>query len=482
MAQMGCDVAVIGLGVMGSNLARNFASRGHRVAIFNRTPEATRELASKHPEARFVACESLASLVSSVERPRRLVLMVPAGSPVDDSLDALAPLLEADDIVIDAGNSLFSDTDRRNARAQGTAWRFVGMGVSGGSEGALLGPSIMPGGDEQAWLRLRPVLESIAAVADSGPCVAYCGRGSAGHFVKMVHNGIEYGDMQLIAESAVLLRRGLGLAPAELAEVFFRWNGAELESYLIEITADIFRTADPKLPGGLLVDAVLDRAGQKGTGRWTVKAALDLGVAIPTISAAVDARILSANRERRVEAEAAFGRPAHQALPGVSAEDIRAALYAAKMASYSQGFDLLAEASATYDYGTDLAEVARIWKEGCIIRARFLDRVREAFGQKGGESAAPSLLALSPSFRAELAERLPRWRRVVSAANQVGLPVPGLAASLAWFDSLTTADGSANLIQAQRDYFGSHTYERLDAPGEFVHTDWAAAARRDASN
>jgi 6-phosphogluconate dehydrogenase len=474
MPNQGCDVALIGLGVMGANFARNFASRGLRVAIFNRSYEATRKLVANCPDAGFVGCESLAELVAAVERPRRLVLLVPAGAPVDESLDALDPLLEADDIVIDAGNSLFLDTDRRATRAEKRPWRFVGMGISGGSEGALLGPSIMPGGDLEAWERLRPVLESVAAVADSGPCVAYCGRGSAGHFVKMVHNGIEYGDMQLIAESAILLRQGLGLPPAAVADVFSGWNEGELESYLVEITANIFRTADPRVPGGLLLDAVLDRAGQKGTGRWTVKAALDLGVAIPTIAAAVDARVLSADRERRVEAESAFGSAKDSRLEGVSVDDIRSGLYAAKMASYSQGFDLLAQASREYDYGTDLPEIARIWKAGCIIRARFLDRVREAFAP---ESEAASLLALAPSFRAELVERVPSWRRVVAAATRVGLPVPGLAASLAWFDTLGRAQGSANLIQAQRDYFGSHTYERVEAPGDFVHTDWAAAAR-----
>jgi 6-phosphogluconate dehydrogenase len=472
MAEGTCDLAVIGLGVMGGNLARNFASRGHRVAIFNRSPGATRVLVKNHPEAGFIGCETMGSLVRAVRRPRRLVLMVPAGRPVDDALDVLDPLLEADDIVVDAGNSLFSDTDRRSARAEAAAWRFVGMGVSGGSEGALLGPSIMPGGDPVAWQALRPMLESIAARADSGPCVAYCGRGSAGHFVKMVHNGIEYGDMQLIAESAVLLRQGLGLAPERVAEVFSDWNEAELESYLIEITAEIFRTPDPERPGELLLDAILDRAGQKGTGRWTVEAALELGVAIPTITAAVDARALSANRDRRVEAEVAFGRAPDRRLDGVTTEDVRAALYAAKIASYSQGFDLLARASEERSYGTDLAEVARIWKAGCIIRARFLDRVREAFGGESRSGAVPRLLALAPGFRNELSARLPAWRKVVQAAVGAGIPVPGLATSLAWFDTLTTARGSANLIQAQRDYFGSHTYERLEAPGEFVHTDW----------
>ena len=463
-----CDVAVLGLGVMGANLARNFASRGHRVAIYNRTTEKAQRLQADHPEAGFTFCETLESLVAALDPPRRIVLMVPAGPSVDAMLDALDPLLERDDVVIDAGNSLFRDTDRRSERARDAAWRFVGMGVSGGSEGALRGPSIMPGGDLEAWERLRPLLESIAAVSDSGPCVTYCGRGSAGHFVKMVHNGIEYGDMQLIAESAVLLRRGLGLAPDAVAEVFGAWNEAELESYLIEITADVFRTPDPERPGERLLDAVLDRAGQKGTGRWTAQDALELGVAIPTIAAAVDARVLSADRDRRVDAEALFDAGDAASLAGVTADDVRDALYASKIASYTQGFDLLARASAERDYGTDLSEVARIWKAGCIIRARFLDGVREAFAGRD----APALLAFAPAFRDALQERQGAWRRVVAEAVRVGIPVPGLAASLAWFDTLRTARGSANLIQAQRDYFGSHTYERVDAPGRFVHSEW----------
>ncbi|HKK52480.1 MAG TPA: NADP-dependent phosphogluconate dehydrogenase, partial [Myxococcota bacterium] len=458
----------VGLGVMGANLARNFASRGHAVALYNRTAEAARELARAHPESGFEVCETLEALRSALQRPRRIILMVPAGSAVDDVLDALDPLLERDDIVVDAGNSLFTDTDRRSERASHADWRFVGMGVSGGSEGALLGPSIMPGGEEAAWEELRPLLESIAAQSDSGACVTHCGRGSAGHFVKMVHNGIEYGDMQLIAESAMLLRRGLGLSPSAVADVFAEWNEGDLESYLIEITADIFRKRDPRDPDSLLLDAVLDRAGQKGTGRWTVKAALDLGVAVPTLAAAVDARVLSSDRERRVEAERAFRDGPPAGLERVDAEDVRAALYASKVASYTQGFDLLARASEAYEYGTDLAEVARIWKAGCIIRARFLDRVRVAF-RKAGE--APPL-ALAPDFRDEIVRRLPRWRRVVAEAVRVGIPVPGLATSLSWFDTLSTARGSASLIQAQRDYFGSHTYERVDAPGVFVHSEW----------
>jgi 6-phosphogluconate dehydrogenase len=466
-----CSIAVMGLGVMGANLASNFASRGHRVAIFDRTTGAARALVENHPEAHFTLCEDTISLVASLERPRQIVLMVPAGPAVDSVLDLLDPLLEQDDVVIDAGNSLYSDTDARVERAAGASWRFVGMGVSGGSDGALRGPSIMPGGDEEAWRRLRPALESVAAATDSGPCVTYCGRGSAGHFVKMVHNGIEYGDMQLIAEAAVVLRRGLGLPADAVADVFAAWNTGALESYLIEITADIFRTKDPENPEALLLDAILDRAGQKGTGRWTVEAALGVGVAVPTIAAAVEARVMSAQRDRRVEAEACFGERSKTSLTGVSSEDVGAALYAAKIASYAQGFDLLARASEERGYGTDLAEVARIWKAGCIIRARFLDRVRAAFNEEGGTS----LLALAPDFREDLIECLPSWRRVVAAAMGAGLPIPGLAASLSWFDTLTTSRGSANLIQAQRDYFGSHRYERVDRPDHFVHTDWAVS-------
>jgi len=479
MTRPTCTIAMIGLGVMGSSLARNLARHGQRVALYDRSPDAAPSLAARHPEAGFVACDSIAAVVAAVARPRPIILLVPAGDPVDASLAALAPLLEADDVVVDAGNSFFRDTDRRAAATKSARWHFVGMGVSGGSEGALLGPSMMPGGDPAAWARLRPILESIAAVADSGPCVADCGRGSAGHFVKMVHNGIEYGDMQLIAEIAMLLREGIGLAPARCAETFELWGAAELESYLIEITAAIFRTADPEIRGSLLLDSVLDRAEQKGTGRWTIEAALELGVAIPTITAAVDARLLSAGRERRLAASALFSRsdtPSPK-LVGVDVDDLRAALYAAKIASYSQGFELLARASAAYDYGTDLASVARIWKAGCIIRARFLDRVRTAFSDPVPQPGAAPLLALSPGFVGELRERLPGWRRTVAAATTAGLAIPGLAASLAWFDTLTTARGSASLIQAQRDYFGHHGYERVDAPGTPVHTDWSRANR-----
>jgi 6-phosphogluconate dehydrogenase len=467
------DIAVIGLGVMGSNLARNFASRGFRVGGYDRTVEKARALAAAHPEARLDVAETLPALVARLERPRRIVLLVVAGKPVDDLLDALDPLLEEDDIVVDAGNSLFTDTDRRDARAKERPWRFVGMGVSGGAEGALLGPSLMPGGDVEAWVRLKPILEAVAARGTGGPCVTYCGKGSAGHFVKMVHNGIEYGDMQLIAETATMLREGLGLEPEAVAETFSRWNEGELESFLIEVTADVFRVKDPRSPSGApLLDAVRDTAGQKGTGKWTVMAAAELGVAVPTIAAAVDARILSAQKPLRVAAEPLLG-GGRGALAGVSVDDLGDALYASKIASYTQGFDLLARASVEKDYGSDLGEIARIFTAGCIIRARFLDRVAAAFKAP----SPPPLLALAPDFADELRRRLPAWRRVVGAATAAGLAVPGHATSLAWLDTLATARGSAALIQAQRDYFGSHGYERIDEPGVPQHTDWKRLAR-----
>ncbi|NNL66441.1 MAG: NADP-dependent phosphogluconate dehydrogenase [Myxococcales bacterium] len=473
MSEEECDVAVVGLGVMGANLARNLARNGQRVAVQTRKRAAADRLAAAHPEAGFRVVADAKALATALVRPRRIVLLVPAGHAVDDVLDALDPWLEPGDLVIDGGNSLYSDTDARQERAATRPWDFIGMGVSGGEQGALLGPSLMPGGDEAAWPVLRPLLGSIAADSDSGRCVTWCGNGSAGHFVKMVHNGIEYGDMQLIAETATLLRRGLGLDAARVADVFDEWNQGELDSFLIEITAGIFRTPDPAGDGEApLLDAILDAAGQKGTGRWTVRAALELAVAVPTVAAAVDARVLSSAVALRARAEQAFG-GSDEPLSGVAASDLRDALYASKIASYAQGFALLRAGSEAYGYGTDLAEVARIWKAGCIIRARFLDAVREAFADA---DAAPELLALAEGFRRELAARLPAWRRVVSAAARAGIPAPGLAASLAWFDTLKTARGSANLIQAQRDWFGSHGYERRDQPGVAVHTDWTGGS------
>ena len=462
------DVAVLGLGVMGSSLARNFASRGLKVAAFNRNPDVARALATAHPEANLGVATTYEALVAMLSRPRRIVVLVNAGAPVDDVLGKLAPLLEEGDVVVDAGNSLYTDTERRVEGFRERPWRFLGMGVSGGAEGALLGPALMPGGDLAAFETMRPLLDAIAARGAHGACVAYCGKGSAGHFVKMVHNGIEYGDMQLIAESVSLMRVGLGLPAKEVAAAFLRWNGGDLASYLVEITADILRTPDPeKADGSLLLDAILDQAGQKGTGRWTVVAAAEHSVPVPTIAAAVDARNLSAARPLRLRAAQALG-AIQRPLDAVSANDVRDALYASKIASYAQGFALLAAASQSRGYGTDLAEVARGWTGGCIIRAALLERIMEAFRA----DPALDMLALTPFFAEALRRREAAWRRVIVAAARVGLPTPSLSASLAWFDTLRTARGSANVIQAQRDYFGSHTYERLDKPGIAVHTEW----------
>ena len=467
-----CDVGVVGLGVMGGGLARNLASRSYRVAVYNRSVETARRLSAQHPGAGLTVVERLEDIARALVRPRLILMLVTSGPPVDDVLAALGPHLENGDVIVDAGNSHFTDTERRIARAADQPWRFVGMGVSGGAEGALLGPSLMPGGDARAWERMRPVCEAIAAVSDARPCVTWCGRGAAGHFVKMVHNGIEYGDMQLIAEATLLLRRGLGLAPGAVADAFAAWNEGELESFLLEIAAGILRVPDPANPGALLLDAILDRAAQKGTGRWAVQAALDLGIAIPTISAAVDSRALSANVALRERADEVFRKAGRGPFQEVTLDDVRAALYASRIATYSQGFMLLATASAEHEYGTSLAEVARIWRAGCIIRARLLDELRRALGS-GNEPC----LAFAPTLRAEIVRRLPAWRRVVAAAARAGLPVPALAASLAWLDTLTTARGSTDLIQAQRDWFGAHGYERRDRPGEIVHSAWQPASK-----
>jgi len=456
------DVGIIGLGVMGAQLARNVASRTISVAGYERNLEQGKKVAAAYPEAKLEISESLAAFVASLAPPRRIIVMVPAGAPVDAVLDGLDPLLAEGDVVADGGNSHYADTERRQTR--GKTWRFLGMGVSGGSEGALKGPAIMPGGDAVAYARMQPVLEAIGARSKSGVCVAYCGAGSAGHFVKMVHNGIEYGDMQLISETTTLMERGLGMSHRQASDVFGAWNKGDLESFLIEITADVLRAEDAdKTP---LVDKILDAAGQKGTGKWTVIAALDHGVAIPTIAAAVDARNLSSQKALRVRAEKELA-PERTKIEGVSIDDLADALYAAKLASYTQGFALLRAASEAKGYGTDLSEVARIWTGGCIIRARFLDRVREAFAARPNE-----LLLLAPEMTKDVVKRVPALRRTVAGAARAGIAIPGLAASLTWFDTLTTGRGSAWMIQAQRDYFGSHGYERIDNPGVPAHSEW----------
>ncbi len=463
-----CDVGVVGLGVMGGGLARNLASRGYRVAIFSRSRESAQQVAAAHPEAALRPASDLGDLVRSIERPRRILLLVPAGEPVDAVLGALDALLDGDDVVVDAGNSHFADTERRCAWGSALPWHFIGMGVSGGAEGALHGPSLMPGGDDRGWPLIRPICEAIAAPSDRGPCVSWCGRGGAGHFVKMIHNGIEYADMQILAESALLLRRGLSLPPSALPEVFEAWNQSELESFLVETAARVFRVPDPGNPGAPLLDAVLDRAAQKGTGRWTVQAALALGIPSPVIACAVDARSLSADAAVRARAQVLVGDGDARQLAGVSVEDVRSAFYASRIVAYAEGFAVLGAAIREHSYGTDLAEIARIWRGGCIIRARVLDRIIEALAAAG---ETPSLALVEP-LRGELALLTPAWRRVVGAAAGVGVPVPAMSASLGWIDTVRTAPGSADLIQALRDAFGAHGYERRDRPGELVHSAW----------
>lgn len=469
---MGSDLAIVGLGVMGSNLARNFHSRGWTVSVYNREADIASAFMAAHGDARFVRCDDYGALTASLSKPRRVVLMVTAGRAVDAVLDDLVPHLEPGDVVVDGGNSYWEDTDRREKRLAELGLSFVGMGVSGGAEGARLGPSMMPGGSEAGFEALRPMLESAAAVSDTGPCVTWCGERSAGHFVKMVHNGIEYGDMQLIAELWALMREGLGMSPGDIADTFARWNEGRLESFLVEITAGIVAAKDPD-GDGPLVDQVLDVAGQKGTGRWTVRDAVEAGLAVSTVAAAVDGRVMSARRDDRQRMATLF-EDAPTPIE-VTLEDLEAALYAAKLISYTQGFDMLRQASAERGYRTDLAEVARIWKAGCIIRAAFLDRVHDAYET---DPELP-LLCMAPGFADELRAALPAWRRVVGAAVAGGHAIPALSASLSWLDTMRRPRTSAALIQAQRDWFGAHTYRRISAPDVPVHTDWATLDRVD---
>ena len=467
---MGQSLGLVGVGVMGGSLALNFESHGVPVALYDRKPEKTEAFVQTRGKGtRMIAARSLGELAASLERPRCVLLMVTAGPAVDAVLEQLSPHLEAGDIVVDGGNSNHADTDRRIEALAPSGIRFVGMGVSGGEEGALRGPSLMPGGDRSAWERLEPMLVKIAANADTGPCVTWVGAKSAGHYVKMVHNGIEYGDMQLIAEAYDLLRHGLGLTPAEISEIFAEWNEGELESFLVEITSKIVAFKDDQGGRKPLLDAIEDAAGQKGTGRWTVQSAVELGVAVPTLAAAVDARVVSSQRELR-------GRLSSVYRPGVrpsktprkrAIERIRAALYASKICAYAQGFDLLRHADAEHGYGLDLSEIARIWKAGCIIRARFLDDVRAAYR---ADPAQPNLL-LDASFVREVKKRVEDWRATVTLSVGLGATCPAMSASLAYFDSLRRARLPANLIQAQRDYFGAHTYRRLDRECSF-HTEW----------
>ena len=457
---------VIGLGTMGRNLALNIESRDVSVAVWNRELDWTDAFVRENPGKRFTATQSLEALVDAVEHPRRILMMIPAGAPVDEMIGRLRPLLQRGDVLIDGGNSWFEDTARREGALRPDGIHFVGCGVSGGEDGARFGPSMMPGGSTVAWTLLQPVLEAIAARTDAGPCVTHVGPGGAGHFVKMVHNGIEYADMQLIAESWDLMRRGCGLSAAETADVFEEWNKGPLESFLIELSAQVCRVADP-VTGQPLVDVVLDKAGQKGTGKWTVQAALEIGIAVPTIAAALDARILSSLKDERIAAAKVLSGPAPDSAREELLRDLPGALYASRICVYAQGLALISAASRIHEWQIDLAEVARIWKAGCIIRARLLDPLRRAF------SATPGLAnaLLDPALAQAVIEAQPAWRRVVSRGAAAGIPVPAHATALAYFDSYRSARLPQNLTQAQRDAFGAHTYERIDQPGK-QHSDW----------
>ncbi|MBD2578814.1 decarboxylating NADP(+)-dependent phosphogluconate dehydrogenase [Oscillatoria sp. FACHB-1406] len=464
---------VIGLAVMGENLALNVESRGFPIAVYNRTTTVTEEFMATRAKGKDIkAASTLEEFVQILERPRKILIMVKAGIPVDAVIDQLKPLLEEGDTMIDGGNSLYEDTERRTREIELTGLGFVGMGVSGGEEGALKGPSLMPGGTQASYNDLEPILTKISAQVDDGPCVTYIGPGGAGHYVKMVHNGIEYGDMQLIAEAYDILKNVVGLNNQELHEVFAEWNASpELNSFLIEITADIFRRVDEET-GEHIVDLILDAAGQKGTGRWTVQSALELGVPIPTMYAAVNARIMSAYKEERVAASGQLTKEKAHFDIGDRAEiidKVRAALYCSKMCSYAQGMALLSKASQAYNYNLNLAECARIWKGGCIIRAGFLDKIKHAFTE---DPQLPNLL-LAPEFKQTILDRQSAWREVLVAASANGIAVPAFSSSLDYFDSYRRARLPQNLTQAQRDYFGAHTYERIDKPrGEFFHANW----------
>jgi 6-phosphogluconate dehydrogenase len=465
------QIGVTGLAVMGRNLARNLARHGYVVALHNRTAERTRSLVAEHGhEGTFLPSESVKDFVASLRRPRAIIVMVKAGDPTDAVISDLMPLLDEDDIVIDCGNAHYADTRRREQHLRGHRLHFVGSGVSGGEEGALNGPSIMPGGSPESYQTLGPMFESISAVVDGTPCCVHVGPDGAGHFVKMVHNGIEYADMQLIAEAYDLLRSGTGATPAQLAETFGTWNEGDLESFLIEITAQVLGHVDAAT-GRPLVDVVLDQAEQKGTGRWTVQSALDLGIPITGIAEATFARSLSGHADQRAAARHTYGtalNPWTVDDQDAFTEDVRKALYASKVVAYAQGFDQIQAGSEEYGWGIDRGAIATIWRGGCIIRARFLNRIREAYDEN---AALPSLL-VAPYFAQAVAAGVDSWRRVVADAARAGLPTPAFSSSLAYYDGLRRDRLPAALIQGLRDNFGAHTYRRTDKDGTF-HTLWA---------
>ncbi|NIS59268.1 MAG: NADP-dependent phosphogluconate dehydrogenase [Proteobacteria bacterium] len=464
------EIGLIGLAVMGENLVLNIESKGYSVSVYNRTVDKVKIFLEGRASGRNIrGTYSIKELIESLASPKRVIFMVKAGPAVDELIDQVKPYLSGGDIIVDGGNSFFRDTERRHEALAPEGIHYMGTGISGGEEGALKGPSIMPGGPREAYDRLAPVLTRIAAQVDDGPCCTYIGPAGAGHFVKMVHNGIEYGDMQLIGEAYDILRTALGLEPAELADIFARWNEGVLNSFLIEITAKIFTKIDEET-GKPLVDMILDKAGQKGTGKWTSQTAFDLGVAVPTINAAVEARILSAYKAERKAASKTLGGP-QKRFEGKKEELIDAvhdALYASKICSYAQGTAMMRAASEEYGWSLNLSEISRIWKGGCIIRALFLDLIKEAYSH---QPDLPNLL-LHPEFSAWILKAQDSWRTVIRTANRLGIPCLALSASLNYFDSYRRDRLPQNLTQAQRDFFGAHTYERVDREGIF-HTEWS---------
>jgi len=465
------DIGLIGLAVMGQNLVLNMNDHGFAVAVYNRTGSVTDEFLAGNAKGRAIyGAHTLEELAELLKRPRRVMLMVQAGRPVDDIIEKLLGVLEPGDIIIDGGNSNYEDSIRRTAYVESKGLLYIGTGVSGGEEGARHGPSIMPGGSPAAWPAVKPIFQAIAAkVADGSPCCDWVGENGAGHFVKMVHNGIEYGDMQIIAEAYHLMKEGLGMSNDEMHQVFARWNQGKLESYLIEITRDIlgYREAD----GSATIDVILDRAGQKGTGKWTVISALDQGIPLTLISEAVFARALSALKDERVAASAVLAGPAPAAIADKAAfiADLEEAVYASKIVSYTQGYMLMRAAAEAYKWNLNFGGIALMWRGGCIIRSVFLGKIKEAF------DADPNLtnLLVTPYFQEAVTGAQAAWRRVVAAAVEMGIPVPAMASALAFFDGYRRAWLPANMVQAQRDYFGAHTYERVDKPrGLFFHTNW----------
>ncbi len=466
------DIGLIGLAVMGENLVLNMERNGFTCAVYNRTVEKVDNFVNgRGAGKKFIGCHSIQELCDNLESPRRIMMMVKAGAAVDALIDQLVPYLDKGDILIDGGNSFFPDTIRRTKALAEKGINFIGAGVSGGEEGALLGPAIMPGGAPEAWPYVKPIFQAIAAKVCGGlPCCEWVGSDGAGHYVKMVHNGIEYGDMQMICEAYFIMKQLLGLSAAELHEVFAEWNKGDLDSYLIEITTNIFTKTDPET-GKPVVDIILDAAGQKGTGKWTSQSALDLGVAAPTVAEAVFARCLSAIKEERVAASKVIGglRNTFKGDKAEFIEKVRKALYASKICSYAQGFQLMKQAAKEYDWDLHFGEIALLWRGGCIIRARFLDKIKAAFDKD------PKLanLLLDDFFKAAIADCEAAWREVIAQAVLAGIPVPAFSSALSYYDGYRSEVVPANLLQAQRDYFGAHTYERVDAErGKFFHTEW----------